>query len=72
MGCSFCDVDDHETTFGCKARYWRSNGAPGVTFQGGQWAWHQGTNKQAADQMVERAAADGRTIVPCDKNGEWR
>lgn len=61
---------DCECTFACKARYWRENGAPGVHFQGGRFAWGDLTNRQFAQRELDLAAADGRELVPVDKNGD--
>lgn len=53
-----------------KLAYWRKNGAFGVTYQGGQYRFHEDTNKGFADREIAMAAADGREIVPVDKNGD--
>ncbi len=56
--------------FGCKCRYWRRNGAPGVHFQGGKYLWGDMTTKQFAQRELDMAAAQGRELVPVDANGD--
>lgn len=58
--------------FKAKAAHWRTNGAPGVTYQQGQAQFHDTTIRQYADKQLTMAAAQGRTLVPCDANGEYR
>jgi len=56
--------------FGCKMREMRRDGVVGMTFQGGQYLWHDMTNRQFADRELEMARKDGRELVPVDKNGD--
>lgn len=58
--------------FSAKAKHWRENGAPGVTFQGGQYMFHDTTVKQYAQNEIDSAAREGRTIVPADEHGNPR
>lgn len=64
------DVTFQSLPFGCRVRYWRENGAPGVTYQTGKYLFHETTRKQWADREVAIAKSQGREIVPCDSNGD--
>lgn len=56
--------DGPESCFGCKAAYWRANGAPSVTFQGGRDFFNRTTIKTEQARIVAEAAAKGNEVVP--------
>ena len=50
--------------FGCKAAYWRTNGAPGVSFQGGRDFFRGTTIRTEQEKIVAQAKARGNDVVP--------
>lgn len=56
-----CDPDE---CFTAKMRYWRENGAPAVTFQGGRNFFNGTTIKTEQDRIVAQAKAKGNDVVP--------
>lgn len=58
--------------FGEKVRYWKRNGPPGVSYQGGQAQFHDITVHQYAQRELDLAARDGRHLVPADEHGNPR
>lgn len=57
--------------FACKAKHWRASQAPGVTYQMGQWMFHETTRKRWTQDEIAKGAASGRTLVPCDADGNY-
>lgn len=43
----------------CKLRYWRDQGAPAITLQGGREQWH---NEPSIGAREKQAVADARSV----------
>lgn len=54
-----CSPPTPDDCFGCKVRYWRRHGAPGVIFQGGRDQFHNSTIPERQRKIVAEAAANG-------------
>lgn len=57
------DQDD-KAAFKAKLKYWRENGAFGVSYQGGRDFFNRTTIREEQAKIVARGKANGRDLVP--------